>query len=68
MVHILPTSVRLPSRSLIEKTWFIEVGLVGIPIETLQMVQLQAQEELRERELSTYTQNDKLVKDNVKLQ
>lgn len=32
------------------------------------MVQLQVQEELREREMSTYTQNEKLIKDNAKLQ
>ena len=30
-VQILPTSVRLPSRSQVEKTGFIEVDLAGIP-------------------------------------
>lgn len=40
LVQILPTSVRLPSEIQIEQTWFIEVDLVGIPTETLQMVQL----------------------------
>ena len=68
MVQILPASVRLPSGSQIEQTGFIEVDLAGIPTKTLQMVQVQVHEELKERELSTYTQNEKLVKDNAKLQ
>ena len=67
MVRILPTSVRLPSRSQIEKTGFIEVNLAGIPTETLQLVEVQVQEELRERELSTYMQNEKLKKENDQL-
>ena len=32
------------------------------------MEQMQVHEELREQELSTYMQNEKLMKDNVKLQ
>ena len=63
-VRILPTSVKLPSRSPIEQTGFIEVDLAGIPIDTLQMVQVQVQEELRDRELVTYQQNEKLAKEN----
>ena len=68
LVLILPTSVRLPSGSQIEKTGFIEVDLAGIPIETLQIVQVQVHEELRERELSNYRQNEKLKKDTDQLQ
>ena len=60
----IPTSVRLPSGSPIEQIGFIEVDLAGIPTETLQMVQVQFQEELRERELTTYQQNEKLRKEN----
>ena len=67
-VQILPAIVRLPSGSQIEQTRFIELDLARIPIETLKMVQLQVHEELREQELSTYTQNEKIVKDNAKLQ
>lgn len=53
-VHILLTSVRLPSGSPIDQTGFIKVNLVDIPIETLQLVQMQVHEELREREYNTY--------------
>lgn len=67
-IQILPASVRLPSGSQVEQTGFIEVDLARFPIETLQMVQLQVHEELREWELSTYMQNEKIVKDNAKLQ
>lgn len=35
LVQILPTSVRLPSRSQIEKIGFIEVDLARIPTKTL---------------------------------
>lgn len=67
-VQILPTSVTLPSGSLIGQTRFIEVDLVGIPTDTLQMVQVQVQEELGERKLITYQQNEKLAKENDQLQ
>ena len=53
-VRILPTSVRLPSRSPIEQTGFIEVDLEGIMTDTLRMVQVQVEEELRDKELVTY--------------
>lgn len=66
-VCIFPTSVRLPSRIPIEKTGFIELNLIDILIETLQIVQVQVQEELREREISTYKKNEKLIKDNDQL-
>ena len=66
-IQILPTSIRLPSRSPIEQAGFIEVDLAGIPTETLQMVQVQVQEELRERELTTYQQNERLMKENDQL-
>ena len=53
-VHILPTSVRLPSGSPIEQTGFIEVDLAGILTNTLQMVQVHVHEELRDEEVATY--------------
>ena len=45
-------SVRLPLVSPIEQTWFIKVNLVGILTDTLQLVQVQVQEELREKEIN----------------
>lgn len=67
-IQILPTSVILLSRSSIEQIGFIEVDLAGILTKTLQMVQVQVQEELRERELITYQQNERLTKENDQLQ
>ena len=67
VIQILPTSVRISPSIQVEKAGFIEVDLVGILIETLQMVQLQVHEELRECYLSTYAQNEKLMKDNAYL-
>ena len=61
-------SVRIPSGSPIEQTWFIKVDLAGIPTDTLQMIQVQVQEELRDREVATYQQNEKLAKENDQLQ
>ena len=53
LVRILPTSVKLPLGSPIEQTRFIEVDLAGILTDTLQIVQVQVQEELRDREVVT---------------
>lgn len=68
IIQIQPTSVRLPPGIQVEQEGFTEVDLTGIPTETLQMVQIQVHEELREHELSTYAQNEKLMKDNTQLQ
>lgn len=62
-VRILPTSVILPSGSPIDKIEFIEVNLAAIPTNTLQLVQVQ----VREREIITYQENEKLTKDNDQL-
>ena len=54
VIQIVPTSVRLPPSVEVEQAGFIEIDLVGIPIESLQMVQTQVHEELKERELIMY--------------
>lgn len=46
---------------------FIVIDLVGIPLESLQLIQTQVQEEMRERKLFTYAQNEKLKKKNDQL-
>lgn len=66
-VHILLISIRLFSRSPIDQNGFIEVNLADIPTETLQLVQVQVDEELREREYNTYQKNEQLIKDNDQL-
>lgn len=66
-VQILLASVGVSSGSPIEETGSIEVHLAGIPTDTLQLVQVQVQEELRDRELATYQENEKLAKGNDQL-
>lgn len=44
------------------------MDLAGILTDTLHMVQVQVQEELTDRELVTYQQNEKLEKENDQLQ
>lgn len=67
IIQILPTSVRLPPGIQVKHAGFIEVELARISTKTLQMVQIQVHEGLREHELSTYVQNEKLMKDNAQL-
>ena len=43
------------------------MNLADIPTETLQLVQVQVQEELREREINIFQKNEKLTKDNDQL-
>ena len=66
-IRIVPRSVILPSRNLVEQSGFIKVNLAVIPTYTLKIVQTQVQEELRGQELNTYKQNKKLSKDNEEL-
>ena len=47
MIHIFPTSVRLLLGVEVEHAGFTEVDLVGIPIESLQMVHTQVHKELK---------------------
>ena len=56
-IHILPTSIRLSPGIEFEHMRFIEVDLSRIPVESLQMVQEQVNEEIRECEMITYAQN-----------
>ena len=44
------------------------MNLKDIPIETLQLVQVQVHEELREWEYNTYERNKQLIKENDQLQ
>ena len=44
------------------------MDLAAIRTDTLQIVKVQVQEELRDRELATFQQNEKLAKDNDQLQ
>lgn len=60
VTQILPTSIKLPPSVEVEHAGFIEVDLVGIPIESSQMVQTQVHEELKECELIKYMQNENL--------
>ena len=60
--------MRMPLGVEIEKAGFIKIDLVGILLESLHLVQTQIQEEMRGRELFTYTQNEKLKKENNHLQ
>lgn len=66
-VRLVPKSVILPSSSPIQQSGSIEVNLAAIPIETLQVVQIQVQEELHVREETTYRKNRKLLKDTKEL-
>ena len=68
VIRIMPTSMRIPPSVEVEQVGFIEVDLTGIPIESLQLVQTQVQEELKEHELITHAQNEKLQKENYQLQ
>ena len=43
------------------------MNLADISTKSLQLVQVQVQEELREREINTYQKNEKLTKDNDQL-
>ena len=43
------------------------MNLAAIPIDTLQIVETQVQEELHVREVNTYKQNRKLLKDHEEL-
>lgn len=54
VIQIVPTNVWLPLGVKVEQAGFIEINLVGIPIESLQLVQTQVKEELKEREQTTY--------------
>ena len=60
--------MRLSPSVEIEQVRFIDIDLAGIPLEGLKLVQTQVQEEMRECELLTYTQNEKLKKENDQLQ
>lgn len=60
--------MRLPPSVEIKQARFIEINLIGIPLESLQLVQTQVQEEMSERKLFTYVHNKKLKKKNDQLQ
>lgn len=66
MIQIVPTSVRLPLGVEVEEA-VIEIDLTGIQIESLQMVQTQVHEELKEHELITYVQYENIQKENAQL-
>lgn len=66
-VQLVPKSVILPSGNLVEQSRFIEVNLVVIPTNTLQIVQIQVQEELHGQEVNTYKKNRKLLKNHEEL-
>ena len=68
IIRIFPTHVILPPGVEVEHARFIEVDLTRIPIESLQMVQTQDHEELKECELIQCAQNEKLQKENDQLQ
>ena len=45
----------------------VEVNLAQFPIDQLQMIQQQIATELKDRELVTYNQNTRLLKQNAEL-
>ena len=68
IICIFPTSVKLPPGVEVEHAGFIKVDLARIPLESLQMIQAQVNEELREHELITYAKNKNLQKEKSQLQ